>query len=57
LRRTQKKSVGNAELVVQARRGKYLPINNRLKQFFSGMKEVSKFVALKETNFNMTMLR
>ncbi len=42
--------IGHAELVVQARRGKYLPINNRLKQFFSGKKEVSKFLALKETN-------
>ena len=42
---------GRVELVVRARRGKSLPINNRLRQFFAGKKELGQLIALKETNF------
>jgi hypothetical protein len=42
---------GFVELVVRARRGKSLPLNNRLKQFFSGKHELGGLIALDETGF------
>ncbi|HKF52560.1 MAG TPA: hypothetical protein VKB26_09625 [Candidatus Acidoferrales bacterium] len=46
-----KETFGRAELIIYARRGRYLPINRRLNQFFSGARKLSQLVALDETNF------
>lgn len=46
-----KEEGGYVELVVHARRGSNLPVNNRLKQFFEGRREIKDLIALDETKF------
>lgn len=40
------------EFVVRARRGKFLPINNRLRQFFGQRSPVRELFALEDVNFD-----
>jgi hypothetical protein len=42
---------GYVEMIVHAKKGKNLPVRNRLQQFLKSGKEIGDFVALKETNF------
>jgi hypothetical protein len=42
---------GTVELVIRARRGGSLPIGDKLRQFFSGTRQLGKFIALDETHF------
>jgi hypothetical protein len=42
---------GYMEIVVHAKRGSSLPIQNRLRQFFSGQKPLGTLIALDENNF------
>ena len=42
---------GYVELVVHARKGRNLPINNRVRKFLRSNKKIGDFIALDETNF------
>ncbi len=46
-----KETEGYVELVVHARKGKSLPLNNRLKQVIAGKRTVSELIELTETHF------